>query len=62
MLRRIFIAFFDESLSAFLTYFDVADVEFRCCRHVMLGVVSRGRGEGPDVGCARDTGHNMLTT
>jgi hypothetical protein len=23
---------------------NVADVEFRCCRHVMLGAVSRRRG------------------
>jgi hypothetical protein len=31
---------------------NVADVEFRCYRHVMLGVVSRRRGgRAPDVGC-----------
>jgi hypothetical protein len=40
--------------------FNVADVEFRCCRHVVLGVVLR-RGEGKllilDV--ARNTGRNM---
>jgi hypothetical protein len=41
---------------------NVADVEFQCCRHVMLGVVSRRRrGEGGllmlDV--ARNTGRNM---
>jgi hypothetical protein len=29
---------------------NVADVEFRCCRHVM-GVVSRRGGRAPDVGC-----------
>jgi hypothetical protein len=28
--------------------FDVVDVEFRCCKHVMLGVVSREeKGGGP---------------
>jgi hypothetical protein len=27
-----------------------------------VGCCVKGRGEGPDVGCARDTGHNMLTT
>jgi hypothetical protein len=32
---------------------NVADVEFRCCRHVMLGVASRGREEGPHVGCCK---------
>jgi hypothetical protein len=26
--------------------FNVADVEFRCCRHVMLGFVSRRMGGG----------------
>jgi hypothetical protein len=26
--------------------FDVADVEYRCCRHVILGVVSRRKREG----------------
>jgi hypothetical protein len=31
---------------------NVANVEFQCCRHVMLGVVSRRRGgRAPDVGC-----------
>jgi hypothetical protein len=43
--------------------FNVADVEFRCCKHVVLGVVLR-RGEGKllmlDV--ARNTGHNMVAT
>jgi hypothetical protein len=41
--------------------FNVADVEFRCCRHVMLGFVSRKRRGGGilmlDV--AHNTGHNM---
>jgi hypothetical protein len=40
--------------------FNVADIEFRCCRHVVLGVVLR-RGEGKllmlDV--ARNTGRNI---
>jgi hypothetical protein len=27
--------------------FDVVDVDLRCCRHVMLSVVSRGEGGGP---------------
>jgi hypothetical protein len=31
--------------------FNVADVEFRYCRHVMLGFVSRRRGRAPVVGC-----------
>jgi hypothetical protein len=31
---------------------NVANVEFQCCRHVMLGVVSRRRvGRAPDVRC-----------
>jgi hypothetical protein len=34
--------------------FDVADVEFRCCRHVMLGVLSRGR-RAPNVRCLHAT-------
>jgi hypothetical protein len=34
--------------------FDVADVEYRCYRHVMLGVVSRRKREGaPNVGCCK---------
>jgi hypothetical protein len=39
---------------------NVADVEFRCCRHLMLDFVSRRRGGGLlllDV--ARNTGRNM---
>jgi hypothetical protein len=32
---------------------NVADVEFRCCRHVMLGVASNGREEGPQAGCCK---------
>jgi hypothetical protein len=27
--------------------FNYADVEFQCCTHVMLSVVSRGEGGGP---------------
>jgi hypothetical protein len=37
--------------------FDIANVEFRCCRHVMLGVVSRGEGGEPlmlNVACNMD--------
>jgi hypothetical protein len=30
---------------------NVAYVDFRCCIHVMLGVVSRREGRAPDVGC-----------
>jgi hypothetical protein len=26
---------------------NVTDVEFQCCKHVMLSVVSRGEGGGP---------------
>jgi hypothetical protein len=38
--------------------FDVPNIEFRCCRHVMLGVVSRGgRRRGPGVGCANINFH-----
>jgi hypothetical protein len=32
--------------------FEAADVEFQCYRHVMFGVVSRGR-RAPDVGCCK---------
>jgi hypothetical protein len=41
-------------------FFNVADVVFRCCRHLMLGVVSRRREKRflmLDV--ARNTGRNM---
>jgi hypothetical protein len=31
--------------------FNVVDVEFRCCRHVMLGFVSRRGRRATDVGC-----------
>jgi hypothetical protein len=46
---------------------NVADVEFRCCRHVMLGVVSRRRGgRAPDVGCCTQHrsqyGRNIVAT
>jgi hypothetical protein len=34
--------------------FNVADVEFQCCRHVMLGFVSRRRA--PHVGCCMQHG------
>jgi hypothetical protein len=41
--------------------FNVADVEFRCCRHVMLGFVLRRRGgELPMLDVARNTDHNMV--
>jgi hypothetical protein len=36
--------------------FNVADVEFHCCRHVMFGC--RGGGGAPDVGCC--TQHESL--
>jgi hypothetical protein len=47
--------------------FNVADVEFRCCRHVMLGFVSRRRGgRAPGVGCRTQPrsqhGRNIVTT
>jgi hypothetical protein len=47
--------------------FNVADVEFRCCRHVMLGFVSMGRGRrAPDVECCTQYGsqhgHNIVAT
>jgi hypothetical protein len=41
-------------------FFNVADVAFRCCKHVVLGVVLRRRGKRllmSDV--ARNTGRNM---
>jgi hypothetical protein len=46
---------------------NVADVEFRCCRHLMLGVVSRRRGgRAPDVGCCTQHrsqhGRNIVAT
>jgi hypothetical protein len=37
-----------EDLDVAKVDLDVMDAEFRCCRYVMLGVVSRGRREeGP---------------
>jgi hypothetical protein len=40
--------------------FNVADVEFRCCRHVVLGVVlRRGKGKLLMLDVARYTGRNM---
>jgi hypothetical protein len=47
--------------------FNVADVEFRCCKHVMLGVVSRRRGgRAPHVGCCTQHrsqhGRNIVAT
>jgi hypothetical protein len=44
-----------------ILFFNVADVAFRCCKHVMLGVVSRRREKRLlmlDV--ARNTGRNMV--
>jgi hypothetical protein len=35
-------------------FFDVVDVEFRCCRYVMVGVVSRRRA--PGAGCCTQHG------
>jgi hypothetical protein len=41
--------------------FNVADVEFRCCRHVMLGFVLRRRGgKLLMLDVARNTGRNMV--
>jgi hypothetical protein len=41
--------------------FDVADVEFRCCRHVMSGFVSRRRGgELLMLDVARSPGRNTI--
>jgi hypothetical protein len=41
--------------------FNVADVEFWCCRHVMLGFVSRKTGgELLMLDVARNTGRNMV--
>jgi hypothetical protein len=37
--------------------FNVADVEFRCCRHVMLSFVLGRRA--PDLDVARNTDRNM---
>jgi hypothetical protein len=43
--------------------FNVADVEFRCCRHVMFDFVSRRRGgERLMLDVARNTGRNMVAT
>jgi hypothetical protein len=46
--------------------FNVADVEFRCCRHVMFAFVSRRRGGVLDVGCCTQYGsqhgHNIVAT
>jgi hypothetical protein len=40
---------------------NVADVEFQCCRHVMLGfVLRRTGGELLMLDVARNTGHNMV--
>jgi hypothetical protein len=42
-------------------FFNVADVAFRCCKHVVLGVVLRRRGKRIlmlDV--ARNTGRNLV--
>jgi hypothetical protein len=41
--------------------FDVVDVEFRCCRHVMLGVVSKWEEGGGSLmlDVARNIGRNM---
>jgi hypothetical protein len=46
---------------------NVDDIEFRCCRHVMLGVVSRRRGgRARDVGCCTQHmsrhGRNIVAT
>jgi hypothetical protein len=41
--------------------FNVADVEFQCCRHVMLGFVSRRTGrELLMLDVARNMGLNMV--
>jgi hypothetical protein len=42
--------------------FNVADVEFRCCRHVMLGFVLRRGGELLMLNVARNTGHVARNT
>jgi hypothetical protein len=40
---------------------NVADVEFRCCRHVMLGfVLRRRRGKLLMLDVAHNTGHNIV--
>jgi hypothetical protein len=44
--RWMIITIFNIFLMLQTLNFDVADVEVRCCIHVMLGVVSRGWGEG----------------
>jgi hypothetical protein len=36
--------------------FNVADVEFRYYRHMMLRFVTRRRGRAPDVGCCTQHG------
>jgi hypothetical protein len=40
---------------------DVTDVEFRYCRHVMLGVVSR-RERTSDVWCCTQHSRNIVAT
>jgi hypothetical protein len=44
-------------------FFNVADVVFRCCGHLMLGVVSRRREKWLlKLDVARNTGRNMAAT
>jgi hypothetical protein len=42
-------------------FFNVADVAFRCCRHVVLGVVSKRKGKRlVMLDVARNTGRNFF--
>jgi hypothetical protein len=42
--------------------FNVANVEFQCCTHVMLGFVLRRGGKLLMLDVAHNPGHNMVTT
>jgi hypothetical protein len=46
--------------------FNVADVEFRCCRLMMLGLCRGEGGRAPNVGCCMQHGsqhdHNIVAT